>query len=411
MQIKSEFWKKSSLDWESKRYDRFFSRFLYGSLHNRRDYVAWYISQFPKGSKIVELGCGSGRIYERIIDRQKYNYTGIDICGDAVSVATEKFKNEPNAKWVCASENEIKNYEADLAVSAGFIDWLNDEQIINLNNNNKFKAVLHSYSQDTADWKVYVHRFFSKLITKRINVDYSPRKYSIEKIRSLFGNNISIETDSELSFGAFVRTKELFNQLGYEKFKISKYFLAKGGSSISPIEQFFKKIETSTVLKNIDIEKHKTILDFGAGAGHYVNLLLKAGAFHVTAVDPFVKTTVAPEYSEKFEYFKNTIDIEAAQYKKFDLILLTGVLEFVENPSIILQDLIKRLNRNGTLLVMCPKPGLWYYFYKLFHFVFGRKINSPPSIKVETFLAENNLSFVRKNCGPLNYVYAVTHEK
>jgi SAM-dependent methyltransferase len=98
-------------------------------------------------------------------------------------------------------------------------------------------------------------------------------------------------------------------------------------------------------------------LDIGSGYGFFTNAALRAG-FKVSAVNPgkweneiFEKLngfSPAPQFFEEVDFGP----------EKFDLVILSQVLEHVEVPVSFLVKIRSILKKNGIIAVAVPNPGL-----------------------------------------------------
>ncbi|MBU2598221.1 MAG: methyltransferase domain-containing protein [Actinobacteria bacterium] len=59
-----------------------------------------FLADFVKdGDKILDLGCGNGRLFELFRDK-KIDYIGIDLSKKLIEIARDKYKNYPNVKFL-----------------------------------------------------------------------------------------------------------------------------------------------------------------------------------------------------------------------------------------------------------------------------------------------------------------------
>lgn len=119
-----------------------------------------------------------------------------------------------------------------------------------------------------------------------------------------------------------------------------------------------KKILQEVISKQIKKKEDLNILDFGSGTGINVDLLQKYGEVYIYEPN---------EYANKFlnSNFKNVIFTEAALNnisKKFDLIVLTDVLEHIESPISSLKKIRSLLKEGGKVIITVPAHN--YLFSK-----------------------------------------------
>lgn len=103
---------------------------------------------------------------------------------------------------------------------------------------------------------------------------------------------------------------------------------------------FYSKIRQKSIFKNIDIE-NKKILDFGCGLG--VNIYN-------------LKNAVGYDISKDALYFCSLKNIKTIKHlrRKFDIIIISEVLEHTKKPYDILKNLKNKLNKNGIIILELP---------------------------------------------------------
>ena len=86
-------------------------------------------SQLPKGSKLLDIGCGSGKATILLAERD-FEITGIDIGKNLIGIAKLKSKKLKNIKFILGSfENtEFPNNYFDIIISAQAWHWIDPSQ-------------------------------------------------------------------------------------------------------------------------------------------------------------------------------------------------------------------------------------------------------------------------------------------
>ena len=85
-----------------------------------------------KNKNIVELGCGSGFLAQKFIEKGANSYIGYDISEKAILRAKElvKEKNESGKiNFYAKPILDLEKLKADYVFSLGLTDWLTDEEI------------------------------------------------------------------------------------------------------------------------------------------------------------------------------------------------------------------------------------------------------------------------------------------
>lgn len=134
---------------------------------------------------------------------------------------------------------------------------------------------------------------------------------------------------------------------------------------------YMVKKETELVLKLIEPKKGEKILDAGCGSGYYSLFFKNIGA------DPFGVDISPGMVKLATQNGINSVvaDLENVKLKKkFDKILISGSLEFCNNPLNVLKNMSSHLKRGGYLGILFPKRNLFGNFYFLFHLRHGFKI-------------------------------------
>jgi SAM-dependent methyltransferase len=99
-----------------------------------------------------------------------------------------------------------------------------------------------------------------------------------------------------------------------------------------------------------------SVLDIGCGNGTYIALLLARQGFRVTGVDPHQRSidhanALAATMSNAFFVCGN---VEMLPEKSFDVVVLSEVLEHVEDPRGLLRKSSARLDERGLMIVTVP---------------------------------------------------------
>jgi SAM-dependent methyltransferase len=147
-------------------------------------------------------------------------------------------------------------------------------------------------------------------------------------------------------------------------------------------------------LLSVDDVRGRTVADIGSGTGRIVNMLLDAGAAHVTALEPSESFAVVAantaDRAGRVEVIRGD-GMAIPQDRNFDLVISIGVLHHVENPGPIVDAARRSLRPGGTMFV-------WLY---------GREGNGAYLALVEPLRALTRLMphrFLALLCHVLDYV-------
>lgn len=364
---KQNFWITEITKWEKQRYQGYFSDLFYSSLKYRQEYLIFILNQIPEGSRVVEVGCGSGKLYGLLRNKKNIHFTGYDISNEAIEAAKRNYPDSPHVQWHCQEADKIQNIEADYFISAGLFDWLTDEEITSLLNKNNFRYHVHSFSLKTNSWKKNLHHIFSFFVSRKNNIKYQPRTFSHEQIKSLMRplRDLQFIQNARLSFGSFVHNLPKSFHTDFRVFLIDRYFSEKsGGSGIT--ERLLKKKEFALIQKNVPPAKNKKVLEIGSGYGFYTRWLASLVPHSLTAIDPSVSTK---NHFKSEAYVFEPVSLEQfSSSEKFDLIFALGVAEFVADLPLFFDKLVSLVAPGASIVLLIPDEYNFPYFvYRKFH--------------------------------------------
>jgi len=109
----------------------------------------------------------------------------------------------------------------------------------------------------------------------------------------------------------------------------------------------------------------RSALDLGCGAGFYAIRLADAGARQVVAVDacPAMIAAIADARIEAVVGDAATVTLD----RRFQLVVLAGVLEFVDDPLAALSNARRHLEPGGRIVALVPSDNFAGRFYRRFH--------------------------------------------
>ena len=143
---------------------------------------------------------------------------------------------------------------------------------------------------------------------------------------------------------------------------------AASGSGESPLDR--ARINALVDALEVNRPASASILDIGAGRGGILRAFRERGFSDLTAIDPS-PGCVAAMREEGFD--AHACDLEAETWpidpKRFDLIILSHVLEHVFDAAAALRNVVRRLSKAGAIYVEVPDAGRYstagfppYYF-------------------------------------------------
>lgn len=132
--------------------------------------------------------------------------------------------------------------------------------------------------------------------------------------------------------------------------------------------------ERSAILElaSLDHPNCKTVLDAGCGNGFY-SLIAKQKGKRVCAID--LSPGMIRKLQDKVDWCE-VADIESFKTEMaFDLVICSGVLEFVLNPESTFKRLSQTLSSQGRLVIQVPRQGLFGFIYRIEKRLFGISVN------------------------------------
>ncbi len=131
-----------------------------------------------------------------------------------------------------------------------------------------------------------------------------------------------------------------------------------GFSTDKPSHNFFYL--RNGLLKMLDKDKNRCILDLGCGNGHLVNYLLSLG-FNVYGTDASEKGISIAKESQPDRFFLQDLSTdelpEGLKGLPFDTIISTEVIEHLYDPEKFVLFCKQALNNRGELIISTPYHG------------------------------------------------------
>ena len=119
------------------------------------------------------------------------------------------------------------------------------------------------------------------------------------------------------------------------------------------------------LFENYQFDKLKQICDVGCGTGYLINKLYSLGYLNVSGSD-FADSAIAfsKKRTPKATFFQHDITEDILPLK-FDLIICTGVLDFLSSPENGLDNMKNSLKPNGRLFISIRNKNAYWPFYHL----------------------------------------------
>lgn len=212
-----QFWEGKLLGWEQGRY---------GTPERRTGLLEWIadrssmslrfriaitpelLKPFLAGRHVVELGCGSGLLAAKLVEHGAASYLGIDIADAAIMRARECHGRDARIRFEVDSVAAMPRLAADLVISLGLFDWLNDEEISAVFVKSGSAHFLHAIAEKRPGVQQLLHRCYVQLAYGHRTSRYRPRYLTCAHVAKLAcaraDRPIYVHRDWRLSFGALL---------------------------------------------------------------------------------------------------------------------------------------------------------------------------------------------------------------
>ena len=217
---KKDFWEKKILGWEDSRYaaapDRMsllerIARRSSDSLRFRLDIAADLLRPHLGGKVLLDVGCGSGLLFQRLLDAGAKHFIGIDLAESAIVKARELAEEHGYANrttFLAGNLDDMDLPECDVVVGLGLLDWLTDEEIDLLFGKVEGTRVLFSISERRRSPSQFLHRLYVHLSYGRKTGAYVPAYHDTTVMTAMLERHgftgVQVVRDRRLSFGALL---------------------------------------------------------------------------------------------------------------------------------------------------------------------------------------------------------------
>lgn len=215
-----EFWENKILDWETGRYKRTGrSASLLESVANRASMSLRFrlatairlLAPHVEGRRVVELGCGSGLLATHLIALGTASYQGFDFAANAVELASRRAAEDgisDRARFEVCAVADLGSLEADIVVSLGLFDWLDDDELDTIFRVSGEADYLHAIAERSATPTQWLHRLYVHLAYGHRTGSYVPRYYSTAEIEDIIRRHgakpMRVVRARRISFGAIL---------------------------------------------------------------------------------------------------------------------------------------------------------------------------------------------------------------
>ena len=213
------FWNAKILGWEASRYGGAAAPNLIeglagrvsSSLRFRLDAAARLLAPHLAGRTVVELGCGSGLLAERLLALGAASYQGYDFSEAAIARAEQRAAASPLGeamRFAVAAVADLPSQGDALVISLGLVDWLAPAELERLFALGRQGSCLHAFSERRRSAAQLVHRAYVHFSYGWRNGGYAPRYHQAAEIAAIADRHgigpLTVFRHRRLRFGAFV---------------------------------------------------------------------------------------------------------------------------------------------------------------------------------------------------------------
>jgi SAM-dependent methyltransferase len=180
-EFRTDFWNNKILQWEAAKYGRKLPLIdLNQNVKNRRSLAHKLLATQVAEKNVLEIGCGSGWMAEKVLQAGAQSYTGLDISPVAIQRAKQLYQEKNCHFQAIAHLSELRNLAVapEICFSLGLTDWLNPEELDLLAEYSRDKFYLHSYSSARFSPLRFLHQSYVYLFYGHRAPLYQPRYYS-----------------------------------------------------------------------------------------------------------------------------------------------------------------------------------------------------------------------------------------
>ncbi len=213
------FWNAKILGWEASRYGGAAAPDLIeglagrvsSSLRFRLDVCARLLAPHLAGRRVVEVGCGSGLLAERLLALGAASYQGYDLSEAAIARAEQRAADSPRGeamRFAVAAVADLPPQGDALVISLGLVDWLAPAELDHLLSLGRLGSCLHTFSERRRSAAQLVHRAYVQFSYGWKNGGYVPRYHELAEIAAIADRQgiggLTVFRHPLLRFGVFV---------------------------------------------------------------------------------------------------------------------------------------------------------------------------------------------------------------
>ena len=127
-----------------------------------------HLTPHIQGKRIVELGCGTGRLAATLIERGADSYLRYDFAPSAIKIAQQRAADEgleDRIKFKVVEIGELEKIDADFVISMGLFSWVSDDHIEHIFSITRNIDFLHNFSERRLSIRQILKFIHSRLLS------------------------------------------------------------------------------------------------------------------------------------------------------------------------------------------------------------------------------------------------------
>lgn len=150
-----DYWDNKIIGWERSAYEKnnkgqsFVEKtagLFRGIVRERMDLAVKILSPAVKGKILIDIGCGSGILAQRLLQYEPGQITGIDISEKAINTAKLRL-TDSRCRFLVQDINDLKLPEGDITIGLGLLDFIPPENLIPFFKNIRSPYFLFSFPE------------------------------------------------------------------------------------------------------------------------------------------------------------------------------------------------------------------------------------------------------------------------
>lgn len=201
---RENFWNSKILKWETKNYNSKRRPSLFKPVHYRLEVAAHFLQPLVSNRTLLDLGCGSGRLFKKFFLNETCQLIGLDFSDQAIARGRQQFTGVSNVTFVQGDVATTDWPASDIVVGLGILDWLSPSDSARIFKKAEGRLFLFTYSEKRPSLLRWGHSIYV-FLSYGWRSGYKPKYHGEKEIRVLSGEQeLFFLRKPELAFGTFV---------------------------------------------------------------------------------------------------------------------------------------------------------------------------------------------------------------